>query len=380
MKVLSYRPDLASRRGAFECQSLIYDYLQKKYGFEFTILTSEDNEYCDSRFNIIKIPRVYWAPFRGRHFFINQNRKLAYLEKYLTNIDLLLTADPTVYPQSHLAFELASRLDIPIWFDASITLLSEAIFFRSNRYAFRRVKRSLNIATGTFITVPKCIERFQHLRLIDETNAHKFHLLGHPVDTELFKPNTTSRETSGKLTILCVSRLVPEKGLIYIIEAFSILAHRYPHIHLQLLGEGLLRSALEYLVQNRGLSDRVTFINTVSHDHLSVILQKADIFVNHAISTPEWEEYFGATNLEAMACGLSCVLSSSGSIPYVIRDSTAAIFTPERDVKELIDALDRLILDEELRQSLSNRARSYVEQVYSLPIIAERFLNLITSN
>lgn len=371
--VVSFRPAVASRQSAFECQSLIYEYLQKYKDYRFKIIVSEDCNYEDSRFDVIKIPTRHWKPFRGRHFFWDEARKITYLQQLCSDADLILTVDPTVYPQAHLAFLVGQQLKKPVWFDTSITLLNESFFSWSNRYAYRRLQRSLKLTTGILATTPKCIERFQHLGLLSQENITKFHVLGHPVDTERFKSVCKKKNDKTNYNIVCVSRLVPEKGIVYILEAFCQLAERYPHIRLQLVGEGPLYPALVQMVQERGITDKVTFSGMVPHEKLPSILQQADLFVNHALSMSYWEEFFGAANLEAMACGLPTVLTQSGGISYAIRKAGVACFVPERSIMDLANTIEQILTDDELSQKLVKNAQAYVSKYYSLPMIADRF-------
>lgn len=375
--IVAFRPNLASRRSAFEAQSQIYDYLQKHYGIKFRIIVSEKDEYEDARFEVIYIPPAFWRPWRGRYLFLDERRKLLQLKKYFQDANVILTADPVVYPQARLAFSLADQLEIPVWFDASITLLSEIHSNRFSQSSFRRTEKYLDIATGVFVTVPKCIERFHHLHLIDKTNVHKFHILGHPVDTDRFSPAERKNPVAESVSIVCVSRLVPEKGHFYIIEAFSILAQRYSNIYLHLVGDGFMQDALQRLVCEKGLKDQVIFHDSVAHEEMPKILQEANIFINHAVSSPQWEEYFGAANLEAMACGLPCIVTPSGGIPYAIRGHDVVLWTQERSVSDIVNAVTSLLERSELYSLLSNNARQYVVEQYSLPKISRYFYEKI---
>ena len=112
---------------------------------------------------------------------------------------------------------------------------------------------------------------------------------------------------------------------------------------LQLLGAGPMRAMLEWETAHRGLDGKVQLLAPVSHRELPAIYGQADVFVNHALATSTWEEFFGAVNLEAMACGLPCVLSANGGIPYVVREEGTALFVAERDVSGIHGAVAGLL-------------------------------------
>ena len=103
----------------------------------------------------------------------------------------------------------------------------------------------------------------------------------------------------------------------------------------------------------------------------------ADIFVNHAVATSMWEEYFGVVNLEAMSCGLPCVLSACGGLSYVIREGDVALMVEERDVHGIRTAIEKLLQNKSLRIEYGKRARAYVERHYDIAVIGERFRQML---
>ncbi|MBD0345985.1 MAG: glycosyltransferase family 4 protein, partial [Coleofasciculus sp. Co-bin14] len=221
------------------------------------------------------------------------------------------------------------------------------------------------------------IERFQDLGLFDEVIAPKFTIMGHPVDTKKFTPQPKRSEQDGILRVLVISRMVPEKGLLYILEAMNPVLRSRSNLQLQFLGSGAMQSLLKTEVEERGLREKVMFLNPVPHREIPKILGGADLFVNHAVSTGYWEEYFGVVNLEAMSCALPCLLTASGGIPYAIREKDVAVFVEERNIIQLREAITRLLDSEQERRKMGKRARDYVEAYYALPIIAQKYHRML---
>ena len=374
--IVSFRPGVIRNRTAIESQALIYKYLQDRYGYGFTIVKSEDDNYNDSDFQVISIPKKAWKGSLNELGFpkwqgINRHN----LDPIFDQAHGILTVDPTIYPQGLLAITTAKRCKKPVWFDASLTIIkpTKKFAWRLKRRFF--IKKAIENTTGIIVTVPKCIERFQDIGLFDNVTAPKFKIMGHPVDTKRFTPKRP--ENDGILRVLVISRIVPEKGLFYILEAMSPLLRSRRNVQLQLLGSGSMRSLLEAEVAERGLSEQVFFIDPVRHQEIPNVLNQADIFVNHAISIESWEEYFGVANLEAMACGLPCVLTSGGGISYAIREKDVAVFVEERNIIELREAITQLMDSELERCELGRRARAYVESYYALPVIAEKYHRML---
>lgn len=376
-EIVAFRPGVAAERTAFEAMTLIYDYLQDNHNYEFTIITSTTDDYENPAFDVVPIPPKAWKPLPPH--LPSFPRRLSYrrhVDPLMASADGILTVDPTIYHQGALAIDRANRVGRPIWFDTSLTVPGtgpDLLWEFKRPFIHRHVKR----ATGIVATSPLCLERFREIRLLDRPIASMFTIMGHPVDTEAFSPS--KNDTSDTTRVLIVARLIPEKGLIYILEAFDPLLDARDDLELAILGSGPLDEFLKAEVADRGLRDAVTFLESVPHKKMPEMLNTADIFVNHAVGTSRWEEFFGVANLEAMACGLPCVVSDGGAIPYVIREPERAVMVGERKVIELRHAVEELLDDEERRASLGKRAREYVEENYSIPVIARRYHEMLQS-
>ena len=121
IKLVSFRPEVIGNNTAFEAQVSIYKYLQDHYGYQFTIVKSEVDEYNDPAFKIISIPRTAWMSSFHRLGVPKLGGTHKTIEQRLAQADGILTVDPTIYPQGLLAIKTAHRLKKPVWFDASLT-------------------------------------------------------------------------------------------------------------------------------------------------------------------------------------------------------------------------------------------------------------------
>jgi teichuronic acid biosynthesis glycosyltransferase TuaC len=130
-------------------------------------------------------------------------------------------------------------------------------------------------------------------------------------------------------TLLFVGNLVENKGPRIAVEALAQL----PQFRLVIAGEGPQRPALEALVLQHHLTDRVQFLGRVEHDQLAQCYSAADILV-----LPSAREGWPNVLLESMACGTPVVATQVGGIPEIVHAPEAGRLMPERSAASLVQA------------------------------------------
>jgi glycosyltransferase involved in cell wall biosynthesis len=164
-------------------------------------------------------------------------------------------------------------------------------------------------------------------------------------------------------------RLVPEKGVLDLVEAVTRLIAAGRPARLVLIGEGPLRAGLEA----RATSGEALVVRPpVPREALAPFYQALDVFVLPSRTTPAWKEQFGMVAAEAMACGVPVVGSSSGAIPDLL--GSAGIVYAEGDVAQLASALERLASDAALREDLGRRGRDRSARLFSHESLAAQTL------
>ena len=156
--------------------------------------------------------------------------------------------------------------------------------------------------------------------------------------------------------VAATGRLTEQKGFDLLIQAFSKIAESHPQWHLEILGEGPLRATLQQLIEETGLSERISLAGWVSEPR--GILQRANLFVLSS-------RYEGFPNslLEAMACGVPAVGFDCDSGPReIIRDGIDGVLVAEEDVTALANAMSRLMSDSGTRERMGQRAAEVMER------------------
>ena len=174
------------------------------------------------------------------------------------------------------------------------------------------------------------------------------------IPKEFFTVNQKNR-AGEKINLLFVGRLVPYKGADILIEAVSQLERSLRNkIIITIVGDGSERSSLEKKVQELNLVEQVRFEGWVSQQETLNYYSQADIFC-----FPSIREFGGAVVLEAMACGLPCIVVNNGGIGEYVTEETGFKIEPvsrEYLTQELTNKIKILGENQELWQTMSTKS------------------------
>ncbi len=171
-----------------------------------------------------------------------------------------------------------------------------------------------------------------------------------PIDwvTERLRPLGLAPQTY----ILHLGTIEPRKNLARLLQAFSQLRRRLPKPAPKLVQVGMKGWMYEEIfaqVQALDLEDDVIFVGWAESELLPALYNGARLFVY-----PSLYEGFGLPVLEAMACGVPVVTSHTSSLPEVAGD--AALLVDPYDVAQIAEAMERLLVDQDLAQMLRQRS------------------------
>ena len=174
---------------------------------------------------------------------------------------------------------------------------------------------------------------------------------------------------------MCVSRLVPRKGLADVIEAVAEL----PQVELLIAGgppaglvdEDPYAQRLQALIEDSRSEKRVQLLGAVDRDRIPSLLRSADV----AVCTP-WYEPFGIVAVEAMACGVPVIASSVGGLAETVADGVTGLLVPPRRPQSIRAAISAL-LAQPTRRAGMGRAALARASTYGWDEIAGRTLRLL---
>ncbi len=164
-----------------------------------------------------------------------------------------------------------------------------------------------------------------------------------------------------------VGRFVEEKGIRTLLEAMSKLPQ---DVKLLLVSSSSkLPAEFEDLAKSLGVFKQVRIVSKIPHEELSKYMNLMDVFILPSITTKTWKEQFGRVLIEAMACGVPVIGSSSGAIPEVIGD--AGLIVEEKNPEALAAKIESLRSHEGLRQELGEKGHQRVLQNFTFEKIAK---------
>ena len=205
----------------------------------------------------------------------------------------------------------------------------------------------------------------------------KLHQLSSAWDMDAFPFTLHPRQPHAPIRLLSVGRLVEGKGIAYAIRAVALLRDTVPHLRYDIVRDGPLRSGLQRLIAELGLSDAVTLHGAWSSEEVQRTMAAAHLFVHACVTSREGdEEGQGMVLVEAQASGLPVVATRHGPFPEVVQDGLSGYLVPERDPAALADRLAYLIAHPEVADAMGRAGRQHVEQRFNSRLLTAQAVTI----
>lgn len=186
----------------------------------------------------------------------------------------------------------------------------------------------------------------------------------------------TPRKTRTEPVFLFLSNLVQSKGIDIFLECINQLNKRGFKFKAYIVGAPFdvsLEHVQQYIEQN-GLSNCSKILGPLYGDAKKEILMESDILV---FPTYYKNEAFPVTILEAMQAAMPVIASNNGGIPEMIDQGKTGFVTPAKDKKAVLEKMELLINEPELRTLLGKNAKYRFHQHYTIEIFEQTLLNIL---
>jgi len=176
------------------------------------------------------------------------------------------------------------------------------------------------------------------------------------IDPYIFTPKEFSRKD---IVIGTIKSMEHKYGVLELMKAFNIVKTKHPDMPLKLLlvGRGSLIDRLKTLAKELNIHEITEITGFIGYNNVPEYHNKIDIAV---FPSTEESETFGVAVLEASACEKPVIVSCIGGLREVVEDNVTGMLVPPQDINKLADAIEKLVLDKNLRIKLGTAGRQRV--------------------
>ena len=326
-------------------QVMLVSYEQGTHPVPFQLNPSVQIKDLDCRFFTLS---RFSIPLRIYHFFRLKHR----LKQALRNVFGDFRPDVVV-----LASDWQFLINVVL--DAAQPIPVVAEFHNAYDFITKKIGNTGNAlqVKATRLYYRHFLKRFRkcaHLVVLTENDArhwrkHSGHVTVIPNPVTCY-PDVIGDVPKEEGRIICVGRLNGQKRIDRLITAFSMIADRYPQWHVDVFGEGDLKSDLERQIQDCHLQGRI-----VLHEPVKTIYEEYKKSQMLVLSS----EYEGRplVLIEAMACGVPCVSFDCPSGPReIIEDGVTGLLAENGNLSDLAAKIEWLITHDQERRVMGEKA------------------------
>jgi glycosyltransferase involved in cell wall biosynthesis len=181
-----------------------------------------------------------------------------------------------------------------------------------------------------------------------------------------------------KKIILFVGRLIPLKGVQYLLKAFHKLQEKIEDSVLIVVGEGEYMEELKEISHKLNIGDKVYFQGNVDNDMLGAYYLLSNVFVLPSITTHHADACPLVVN-EAMYFKKPVVTSDAVGTTFMIEEGVNGLVVPEKDSEALYKALYKILKDTELQEKMGKASKKVIEEKFTYQNMIEGFNQAIDS-
>jgi glycosyltransferase involved in cell wall biosynthesis len=206
-------------------------------------------------------------------------------------------------------------------------------------------------------------------------NDSREHVIWGGVDTLKFSPDSTVSQRQG---VLYVGRLLPHKGVNYLIEGLP------DDMPLSIIGKPYDKNFVAYL-HKLASGKNVAFHHDCDDAALIRAYRMATCIVLPSVytdvygGTTQVPELLGQTLLEGMACGLPAICTSVASMPEIVVDGVTGFIVPPSNPRALAEKIAWLRDHPERAWVMGQAARDRVLEKFTWPLVVKRCLEIYQS-
>lgn len=342
------------------------NYLVRNYSYDITFITYEQGEHpmsyvLDDRIKVIDLNTRFVTLFK--YNVISRFFKSISLKRLLKRrlAETLENEKPDIVVCATYEFYISECiLDLPYNFIVESHLCMNAVLSSKlhNNFFVSSAAKLFDLWHFSKINKAKMIVTLTEADKKDWEKHVSTDILVIPNMVTLYPDKITPYIERPK-RIICAGRLDEQKGFDYLIEAWTLIADKYPDWKIDIFGHGDLKDALNKMIANHKLEKQIEIHNPT--DRIYEEYMNSSIYVMSS-------RYEGLplVLIEAMSCGLPCVSFNCPNGPSeIISHGEDGLIAPMGNIQELAKSIEWMIVNKQAREAMSiaarNNARRYHE-------------------
>jgi glycosyltransferase involved in cell wall biosynthesis len=177
------------------------------------------------------------------------------------------------------------------------------------------------------------------------------------VDLQHFTPKDWSQDSDNSFTIFCNRSWEPNYGVDVVARAFVRVAQQREAVSLMLLAGGSQGALIRDILLSGGVMDRVTFPGFIRNDDLPRFYHTADLYISAS-----HVDGSSVSLMEALACGLPCVVSDIPANREWVTDGVNGWIFPDGDADALAKIISNAMENREQLKEIAGNARKTAEE------------------
>jgi glycosyltransferase involved in cell wall biosynthesis len=243
-------------------------------------------------------------------------------------------------------------------------------------------KRALVRAINFPLTKVTCVSGYGYrcMTSLGVLPDNRFEMIYNSVDLTRVNP-ITERALSfrrkysipeDRTVVAQVSWIIPEKGILDLLEAARLVLQKEDKVQFVFVGEGAFREQYAKQAFEMGLGDHVTWTGLIEDPFGEGVYDAADI----VCQVSNWEEVFGWVIAEAMAYGKPIVGTRVGGIPELVTDQQSGFVVDRGAVEAMANRILTLVSDPNLRSRMGHAGSQAVSDRFDLRVNVRKLIDL----
>lgn len=199
------------------------------------------------------------------------------------------------------------------------------------------------------------------------SRPESLHVIYGGVDTEKFSPGNGKRSKA----VLFVGRLVPHKGIDYLIDAIN------GKLSLDVVGR-IYHEGYFDLLKAKSRGKAVTFHTTIDDEELveryrqSLVTVLPSVYETCYGERTVVPELLGLVALESMACGTPVILTDVASLPEIVKHGITGFLVPPNNPNAIREKIEFFLANPDIAVEMGKRGREEVLKRFTWDAVATR--------